>query len=91
MDSILQDKKECYVTGATDGLHKHHIYAGSRRSTSDKNGFWVWLRWDWHNGENYGVHSDHALDLKLKRECQDAFEKTHSRDEFIRLIGKSYL
>lgn len=91
MDSILQEEKECYLTGSTTGLHKHHIYAGSRRSASEKNGFWVWLRWDWHNGASYGVHFNNALDLKLKKECQEQFEKTHSREEFRRLIGKSYL
>lgn len=91
MDSILQETKECYITGSTTALHKHHIFAGSRRKTSDKNGFWVWLRWDWHNGADYGVHFNKVLDLKLKQECQEEFEKTHSREEFMRLIGKNYL
>lgn len=92
MDSILQDTKECYITGATSGLHKHHIYFGNPgRKISEENGFWVWLRWDWHNGADYGVHSNRVLDLKLKRECQEEFEKTHSREAFIRLIGKNYL
>lgn len=92
MDSILQGTKECYVSGATEGLHKHHIFAGNpRRRISEENGFWVWLRWDWHNGAGYGVHFNRVFDLKLKQECQEEFEKTHSREEFIRLIGKSYL
>lgn len=92
MDSILQDRRECYITGAVDGLHKHHIYFGDpNRKISERNGFWVWLRWDWHNGENYGVHFNRDLDLRLKRECQEEFEKTHSRADFIRLIGKNYL
>ena len=48
MDSILQATRECYITGATDGLHKHHIYFGNpNRRISEANGFWVWLRWDW--------------------------------------------
>lgn len=92
MDSILQDTKECYVSGATEGLHKHHIFAGNPlRRISEENGFWVWLRWDWHNGADYGVHFNRVFDLKLKRECQEEFEKNHSREAFIRLIGKSYL
>lgn len=90
--SILQDKKECYITGDTQWLHMHHIYHGSsNRKVSDANGFWVWLRWDWHNGANYGVHSDRQLDLKLKRICQAKFEETHSREEFMSLIGRNYL
>ena len=83
MDSILQgDTRECYLTGATDGLHRHHIYFGTpNRKISE----------DWHNGAEYGVHFNRDLDLKLKRECQEKYEETHSREEFRKLIGKSYL
>lgn len=93
MDSIMQNKRECYITGATEGLHKHHIYKASRRKTSEKNGFWCWLRWDWHNGAGYGVHGKdgHELDERLKRVCQSKYEETHTREEFRALIGKSYL
>ena len=91
-DSILQDKRECFITGDTHGLHKHHIYFGNpNRKISEENGFWVWLRYDWHNGESYGVHHCKALDMDLKRLCQRKFEETHSREEFRALIGKSYL
>lgn len=92
MDSILQTNRECYITGSTTGLHKHHIYFGNpNRRISEENGFWVWLRWDWHNGESYGVHQDRRLDLQLKRECQEKYEETHTREDFMRLIGRSYL
>ena len=91
-DSILQTERECFITGATTGLHRHHIYFGNpNRKISEQNGFWVWLRQDWHNGASYGVHFNHALDLQLKRECQEKFEETHTRQEFIQLIGKNYL
>lgn len=92
MDSILQSRRECIITGETDRLHKHHIYFGNpNRRISEENGFWCWLRWDWHNGAKYGVHFNHTLDMDLKRLCQREYEKTHGRDEFVRLIGKSYL
>lgn len=90
-DSILQTEKECFITQSTDNLHKHHIYAGSRRQISENNGFTVYLRADWHNMASYGVHNDKSLDLHLKRLCQTKYEETHSREEFIKLIGKSYL
>lgn len=92
MQSILQTEKECYITGQTNNLQKHHIFFGNpNRKISEKSGFWVWLRWDWHNGASYGVHFNRELDLALKRECQERYEETHSREEFIRLIGKNYL
>ena len=94
MDSIMQNIRECYITGDTQGLHKHHIYHGTAlRKVSEKNGLWCWLRWDWHNGAKYGVHGKcgHDLDIRLKRECQERYEETHTRVEFMRLIGRNYL
>lgn len=94
MDSIMQETRACYITGDTYGLHKHHVFFGNpNRKISEKNGFWVWLRWDWHNGSSYGVHGKdgHDLDLRIKRECQQIYEQTHTREEFMRLIGRNYL
>lgn len=93
MKSILQDKKECYITGTTHNLHKHHIYAGGRRQISEREGFWVWLTGALHNQSNDGVHgkNGHALDLRLKQDCQRKYEETHSREAFLAVIGKSYL
>jgi hypothetical protein len=92
MDSILQSTRECYITGSTEGLHRHHIYFGNPlRKISETNGFWVWLRCDWHNIAEYGVHFNRDLDLKLKQECQRKYEEDHTREEFISIIGKSYL
>lgn len=92
LDSILQSEKECYITGCTTSLEQHHIYKGSRRTTSDRNGFWVWLTPELHRGTK-GVHGrdGHTLDLKLKQECQLEYEKSHTRTEFMKLIGRNYL
>ena len=92
--SILQTEKECYITGQTNNLHKHHIYFGNPlRKISEDNGFWVYLIGALHNQSNDGVHgkNGHYLDLKLKQDCQRKFEETHSRKEFMELIGKNYL
>lgn len=91
--SIMQTEKECFLTGSTVNLHKHHIYAGGRRRISEENGFWVWLIGPYHNQSDYGVHgkNGHELDMELKRICQARYEESHTREEFIRLIGKSYL
>lgn len=92
MDSILQHERACYITGDTRNLHRHHIYFGNPlRRISEQNGFWVWLRYDWHNGASYGVHHDRTLDLRLKEACQATYEETNNREAFRRLIGKSYL
>lgn len=87
-------EKKCYITGVTGILHKHHIYYGTGlRGISDKNGFWVYLIPELHNTSENGVHgkNGHNLDMLLKVECQKAYEKEHTREEFMRLIGRSYL
>lgn len=91
MNSIMQSEKKCYITGRTTGLHRHHIYGGANRQVSEKNGFWVYLVAELHNMSDSGVHFNRALDLALKAECQRKFEETHTREEFMRLIGKNYL
>lgn len=93
MKSILQSEKKCYITGSTYNLHRHHIFAGGRRQISEREGFWVYLIGQLHNQSNDGVHgkNGHALDLKLKQDCQRKYEETHSREEWMLLLGKSYL
>ena len=92
--NILQTEKECFITGSTYNLHKHHIYFGNPgRRISEENGFWVYLVGRLHNQSDDGVHckNGHKLDMKLKRICQRKFEETHSREEFMKLIGRNYL
>lgn len=93
--SVLQGKgKYCYFTGDEKGpLERHHIYYGSgMRQISDKHGFWVWLKPEWHRG-THGVHGrdGHKVDLTLKQDCQRRFEETHTRAEFMQIIGRNYL
>lgn len=92
--SILQGfEKYCYLTNSTNcGLVRHEIYYGLKnRNIAKKNGFWVYLIPAIHNMRKDSVHQNKELDLRLKRECQKKFEEMHTRDEFIALIGKSYL
>lgn len=91
--SILQDEKKCYITGQTNNLHLHHIYRGVNRKISDAHGFVVYLAGWLHNQSDEGVHGKNGreLDLMLKRHCQMKFEETHSREEFMSLIGRNYL
>lgn len=89
--SLLQNEKKCYITGAINNLHQHHIYMGANRKNADKWGCWVWLRADWHNMSNYGVHFNRELDLKLKRECQKKFEELYDHETFMKVFHKNYL
>ena len=91
-NSIIQHSKCCFITEATEGLHKHHIYFGNPlRAMSEKYGLWVYLRYDWHEYQPYAVHVDIKLNEWFKRLGQRAFERTHSRAEFMRIFGCNYL
>lgn len=87
----LQDKKECYITHRTDGLHKHHIFGGPLRKWSELYGLYVWLRPEWHNMSDYGVHFNPELDSELKQLAQEKFEQVYNRSEFVQVFGKNYL
>lgn len=90
--SIIQDKKECYITGSTYNLHKHHIFEGiANRKLSEKYGLWVYLRADWHNMADYGVHFNKELDIELKVIAQRRFEEEYPQLSFLQIFGKNYL
>lgn len=92
MVSIFQKERECYVCKTPLGLHLHHIYFGTgNRRVSDDNGFTVYLCGAHHNLSDYGVHFNVELDQQLKQECQRKYEETHSREEFMALIGRNYI
>lgn len=88
--SILQpDEKRCFITGSVINLDKHHCFHGSgNRKIAEREGCWVWLRHDVH----MRLHdTDKELDKYIQQECQKKYEETHSRNEFRKLFGKSYL
>ena len=93
MKSIISNEKQCFFCGSTYNIQKHHIYGGGNRVVSEDNGFWLYLCQRHHTYTNYSVHGDpqHKSDLMLKKICQTIYENKHSRDDFIKLIGKSYL
>lgn len=93
MKSILQNRKRCFICSRTIGLHDHHIYFGTaRRKISEKYGFKVWLCYEHHEG-TYGVHGSKGNELNkyLKEVCQLKYEENHSRNEFRKIMGKSYI
>ena len=87
-ESILQTERECFLTGSTAALDKHHIYHGPRRKAAENWGCWCWLRHDLH----MELHDQNKeLDRMLQRRCQEVFEEKYSHEEFMEIFGKSYL
>lgn len=89
--SLLQETKECFITGRTDYLHKHHIYGGSNRIVSEEEGFFIYLIPEFHTTTAQGIHNDDEFLKAMQKICQHIYEENHTREEFIRLIGKSYI
>lgn len=78
---------ECYYCKRkikeNEKLDLHEIYGGSNRTRSIKNGFVVPLCRLCHSNEEIIQY----LRIKLQKE----YEKTHSREKFIKIIGKNYI
>lgn len=91
MKSILQSEKRCFFCGSVRWLEEHHIFGGANRRISERNGFKVWLCHRDHNEPPNGVHFNKQRADKLKAHCQRKFEETHTREEFISLIGRNYI
>ena len=92
-ESVLSNERECLRCKTTQNLHVHHIFNGAYRKKSEKYGYWCYLCFECHVGSR-GVHTTipgrHYWNT-LKGQCQEDFEKTHTREEFIKVFGQNYL
>ena len=89
--SIIQERKECYFCGKLTNLERHHVFGGvANRPISEKYGLTVWLCHNCHTGQS-GAQYDKIKNLRLKQDAQFAFERNHTRSEWMKLIGKNYL
>lgn len=83
---LTDDLKTCYICGdyASD---IHEIYGGANRKQSMLNGFCAPLCRNCHIFLTFDSDSNKFL----KAHCQTIFEKNNTREDFIKIIGKSYL
>ena len=89
--SIIQEDRSCYLCGRMTDLERHHVFGGvANRPISERLGLWVYLCHDCHTGQD-GAQYDKMKNLRLKQDAQFAFERKHSRSEWMKLIGKNYL
>ena len=90
--SVLTDDLEhCIVTGSSR-VEIHHVFNGPDHDMSEKYGFLIPLRPDWHNGSPYSIHMDQKFDEEWKRYAQKYYEEhIGSREEFRREFRQSYL
>lgn len=97
--SILQEKDgRCYLCMILNNdyrihrvTHEHHIYGGPLRDISEAEGFKAHLCVRHHEFAKEAVHENHENMRLLQRKCQMKYEETHSRQQFMTLIGRNYL
>ena len=92
MKSILQENERCYWCHEAVGTEWHHIFPGKpNRRHSEEDSLKVLLCWACH----WKVHNDSQdsgrMMLKLKKDGQEAYERTHTREEFMKRYGRSWL
>lgn len=83
-DNKIIKKGKCeYCNRYFNNLDAHEVYGGSNRKRSILYGFVKKLCRECHSNED--------ILNKIKINTQIEYEKTHTREEFIQIIGKSYL
>ena len=82
----------CELCGRDTACHRHHCFYGTaNRRLSEKYGLVARLCPDCHQNAPHAVHRCRDTDLMLKRKYQRIFEEKHTREEFRKVFGKSYL
>ena len=89
---VQEDLSKCLVCGKSP-TQIHHVFFGwGNRQNSEKYGYIVGLCMYHHTGSKDAVHCNKVLEHRLKRMCQEEFEKNvGTREEFRKIFGKSYL
>ncbi len=87
-----KDINVCYITGDTKNVVPHHIFEAAGKTFSEKYGFILPLRIDWHEGYDYSIHTDRKLNIKYKRLCQEYWINTlnKTKENWIIECGKWY-
>ena len=81
--NIIKSGRCEYCKEYSKHLDPHEIYGGSNRIRSIKNNFVKLLC--------RNCHSDKDIIKQLRIDTQKEYEKDHTREEFIKITGKSYI
>ncbi len=95
--SILQEKDgTCYLCARNGDYRKktvqeHHVFGGPNRIHSESHGLKVYLCLQHHTAGPEAVHNNIQNMRTLQQDAQRAFEENHTREEFVKLIGRNFL
>ena len=95
--SILQQDRYCYLCDLLEhrymvrGLQEHHVFGGPNRTISEAEGLKCWLCLKHHTQGPEAVHKNIQNARILQQAAQQAYEQSHTREDFVGLIGRNYL
>lgn len=88
---MLNNKEDgCLICGKHP-VEVHHILPGCRRKNSDDLDLMVYLCHEHHNEPGFSAHYDKGFADTLKAMAQRKYEKTHTHEEWMEVVGKNYL
>ncbi len=76
---FTDDMGRCYITGDWNGVEPHHVFQGAEKTKSEKYGFILPLRSDWHRTGDYAIHKKKSFRVSYKMYCQDHYIHTLGR------------
>lgn len=85
---------KCWLCGKVGAVERHHIFGGSNRDKSERDGMVVLLCGDTcHRNGPRAAHqcAETALEIKKYGERKWMYEHEASTDDFRREYGKNYL
>lgn len=94
--SILQKKDgRCYLCMMQGDFRikwteEHHVFGGPRRWISEAEGLKVYLCPMHHRTDTAAVHQNAETRKMLQEIAQTAWEKEHTHEEWMQLMGKNY-
>lgn len=97
--SILHEKDgTCYLCMELLGnytvypvVHEHHIFDGPNKPLSEEDGLKVYLCVNHHIMNKEAVHENIDYMRFLQQEGQRAYERDHTRQEFMDKYGRNFL
>ena len=90
---FTDDLNTCLITGdskeAGAAIEIHHIFNAANKKASEKYGFIMPIRADWHTLASYSIHQDMRLNIYWKLKCQEYWlEHYGTQEEFVQIFGK---
>ena len=83
---------KCFICKKQGYTETHHIFGGSNRTKSERDGLKVDLCMDCHRTGKHAVHKDAEVMLRLHQYGQRLYMAQHNctEEEFIKIYGKNY-